>query len=700
MKRRLILQLSLILIGLATLIGIVACQQSPGRSASAPGIMSPAAAELAPGSKGIDLGGAHVDELWIIQRPAAPAKHVQPFDAAPGTGALMAKLAGEEHPVPVPLKHTAVAANVAGYLSTVDVTQQYHNPYDTKIEAVYVFPLPHNAAVNEFVMTMGDRRIRGIIRERQEAERIYAQARSQGHVASLLTQERPNIFTQSIANIEPGKQIDVNIRYYHTLAYVDGWYEFVFPMVVGPRFNPPEAADGVGAVERGAQGTSSQKTEVQYLRPTERSGHDIALTVNIDAGMPIEQVQCRSHAIDTKTLDGNRTSIALAANDRIPNKDFVLRYQVAGKQINSALFAHRNQRGGHFTLMLIPPASLAGTPRQPLEMVFTLDTSGSMSGKPMEQSRAAMRYALRHMDDRDTFQVIRFGNSAEKLFNTPQPATGSNIGRALSYIDRTQAGGGTMMVDGMRASLNFPHDESRLRVVSFMTDGFIGNENEVLAELQRNLGPARIFSFGVGSSTNRYLMEHMARLGNGAAAFLGLDDPAEEVMAAFFERISRAAMTDIQIDWGGMDVSEVYPRRVPDLLVGRPVILTGRFNGGGRAKIRIRGRVGGEMRDIPLAVNFDTPGPAGKAIPPVWARAKIADLGDESIIHTDMNLPPQIRQIALEYGLMSPFTAFIAVDSASRTAGDHGVTVPVPVPVPEGVRYDTTVQEKPAPVPE
>src|SRR5947208_11878295 len=210
---------------------------------------------------------------------------------------MLAKIPRKPREIPLPLEHTEVKALVSGFIATVEVTQQFQNPYDARIEAVYVFPLPHNASVNDFVMTIGERRIRGIIRERREAERIYQEAKERGYVASLLTEERPNIFTQSVANIEPGRAIDVNIKYFHTLDYVDGWYEFVFPMVVGPRFNPPGTTNGIGAVERGGRGASGQSTEVQYLRPHERSGHDISLAVNIDAGVPVEQVECKPHQV-------------------------------------------------------------------------------------------------------------------------------------------------------------------------------------------------------------------------------------------------------------------------------------------------------------------------------------------------------------------------------------------------------------------
>jgi len=245
----------------------------------------------------VELINVSADELWIIAKSEVQPVPLPPDDDGPGCGAMLAKLPKEDKKIPLPLKRTDVKGQISGYIATVDVTQQFHNPYDEKIEAVYVFPLPQNAAINEFIMTIGERRIRGIIRERKEAEKIYRHARSQGYVASLLTQERPNIFTQKVANIEPSKQIDVNIKYFNTLAYVDGWYEFVFPMVVGPRFNPPGFTDGVGAVARGKAGISGQKTEVQYLKPGERSGHDISLAVDIDAGVDIEKLVCKSHVI-------------------------------------------------------------------------------------------------------------------------------------------------------------------------------------------------------------------------------------------------------------------------------------------------------------------------------------------------------------------------------------------------------------------
>ena len=397
--------------------------------------------------------------------------------------------------------------------------------------------------MSDFVMTVGDRKIRGIIREKAEAERIYQAAKSQGYVASLMTQDRPNIFTQSVANIEPGKQIDVNIRYFNTLQYVNGWYEFTFPMVVGPRFNPPDSTGGIGAKAHGsAVEITGQSKESEYLRPDERSGHDIALSVKLNPGVTIEKIESVNHHI-VQSIANGITQVSLSPDDTIPNKDFVLRYKIAGDHLKSALITQRDERGGFFTLMLYPPETLKDIPRTPLEMVFTLDVSGSMEGQPIEQSRSAIRYALTHMRGDDTFQIIRFDSNPQCMSEKPLPATPENIQRALAQINQMEAGGGTMMLDGIKKSLNFQRDPSRLRYIAFLTDGYIGNETEILAEIRKSRADARLFSFGVGSSPNRYLLDGMARIGAGTAAYLSLSDDASKVMGDYFERIAHPAMS-------------------------------------------------------------------------------------------------------------------------------------------------------------
>jgi Ca-activated chloride channel family protein len=681
-----------------TVISPLSAAQDQMQAALIPGQTTPSREEelwvIAKSEGHVQQNGDHGFDMSRTRGNGVSQPAVASEDDLPGTGSLLARLPDQPQgqPVPVPLKHTDVTADIAGYIATVAVTQQYHNPFSSKIEAIYVFPLPHNAAVNEFVMTIGDRHIRGIIRERAEAQRIYDSAKAQGYVASLLTQDRPNIFMQSVANIEPGKEIDIAITYFHTLEYSDGWYEWHFPMVVGPRFNPPGSTEGVGAVPRLAAGASGQKTEVQYLKPTERSGHDISLSVHLDAGVKVEQVEVPSHRTNLRT-EGNLAEVSLQKSDSIPNKDFVLRYRVAGDKLKSAIVASRDKTGGYFSVMLYPPQSLNHLPRKPLELVYVLDCSGSMDGEPIAQAKAAIRCSLTRMRADDTFQIIKFANDAAMMSDKPLAATPANVRRALAYLDESYGGGGTMMMEGIRKALDAPRDESRLRFVCFLTDGFIGNEAEILGEIHQRIGSSRIFSFGVGSSVNRYLLDHMAKMGRGACAYLALNQKAEPVMEAFFERISHPALTDISIDWGGMKVSDVFPDAVPDLFVGRPVILTGKFSGNGVANIRVKGKVGNESQVIPLALDLERAGGPKGSLRPIWARAKIAALADRATWEANSGLGGQIKSLALEYGLMSHFTAFIAVDSTQKTEGNYGTSVAVPVPVPEGVRYDTTVEK-------
>lgn len=641
------------------------------------------------------------EELWIIERlpegaDASPSRD----DNVPGSGALVTSVDGKD--VPVPLAHTAVEASVRGYISSVTLTQQFQNPFDEKIEAVYVFPLPRDAAVNEFIMTIGERRIRGIVREREEAKKIYEAARQRGHTASLLSQTRPNVFTQKVANIEPGNRIDVTIRYLGALEYYDGWYEFVFPMVVGPRYNPPGHVDGVGAVARNGGGSSRQATEVSYLRPEERSGHDISVKLDIDAGVAIESIASPSHDVAFERPSDRTARVTLGAaqpsrpgqSDLIPNKDLVVRFRVAGKQLKSRLMAHRGERDGYFTMMIYPPADLDDVGRVPLDVVFVLDCSGSMSGTPLNQSKACVEHALSLLGRDDTFQIIRFSESASGLGTRPLRATDRNLGRALGYLDSLNSGGGTKMIEGIRAALSFPRQEGRQRVVAFLTDGYIGNETEIFREIDAGLDDARIFSFGVGSSVNRHLLAGLAHFGRGAVAFVGPREDPVPFVDHFFRRVSRPALEKIEIDWGGLEVHDVFPPRPADLFVGRAVLLTGRFRGE-TTGVTIRGRAGGQPLELRVEVDAssDDPGDASShtGIPFVWARRQIQFLARQLARKDSDELRGEILRVALEHGIVSAETSFVAVDALHRSAGDPGRATPVPVRVPDGVRYDTTV---------
>ena len=634
-------------------------------------------------------------ELWVIAK-ADPVLVLDGDTPDPGSGALVANMPSEAdldgaEEIPLPLQHTAVDAAINGHISTVRVKQQFANPFDTKIEAVYVFPLPEKAAVTGFLMIIGERTIRGILREKEEAEAIYRAARDQGYQASLLVQRRPNIFEQKVANIEPGKAIDVDITYFSTLAYKDGWYSFVFPTVVGPRFNPPGHPDPVHALPRGGRTTTPGGTALEYMAPTERSGHDLGITVSIDAGMPIEEITS-AHEITVERDGLASATVQLAQRTTIPNRDFVLDFRIAGAAVKSNLMTYRDPETGegYFSLMMVPPIDTADISRRPMEMVFVIDCSGSMDGRPLAQATEAVATALGQLHPDDTFQIIRFSDDASRFGQAPVPATEENLAAARRYLRSLDSQGGTWMVEGIKAALDFPHDPSRFRFVTFLTDGYIGNETEILAEVHSRIGNARIFSFGVGESVNRYLMERMAKVGRGAVAYLGLNDSADEVMGAFFESVSRAALTDIEIDWDGMTVSDTYPSRLPDLFVGRPLIVAGKFRGEPTA-VTVSGTVDGARRTF--RIEAVEAGRAGLSLAKVWARANITELTDRQATAGDPHgeLRDAIRRIALQHQLASDYTSFVAVDSSEITEGEYGVTMRQAAPVPEGVRYETTV---------
>jgi Uncharacterized protein containing a von Willebrand factor type A (vWA) domain len=393
----------------------------------------------------------------------------------------------DQQPIAFPLKHTNVSAKIAGNLSRVEVTQSFENPFTTTLEAVYIFPLPDEAAVDEMLIKIGDRTLKGNIKKREEAQQIYEQAKQQGRTAGLLEQERDNIFTQSLANIKPCEQIDVIISYSDSLKFTGGNYEFVFPMVVGPRYIP-----GVGIEDPSGGGTAvaplsqNQDTDLvpdasrlnaPILPEGMRSRHDINITVEIDAGVPIQKINSPSHQLQIDHT-GQNARITLAEGDTIPNKDLILRYQVAGKQTQTTVLTQSDERGGHFAVYLIPAIEYAADQIVPKDVVFLIDTSGSQDGMPLMQCQELMRQFINGLNPDDTFSIIDFANTTQQLSALPLANTPQNRAQALQYINQLRADGGTELLQGIQAVLNFPvADVGRLRTVVLLTDGYIGNEN-------------------------------------------------------------------------------------------------------------------------------------------------------------------------------------------------------------------------------
>lgn len=597
-----------------------------------------------------------------------------------------------------PLKHTEVKAEISGFISRVVVTQQFENPFKEKIEAVYTFPLPQNAAVDDMTMIVGDRTVRGKILPREEARVVYEAAKASGHVAGLLDQERPNIFTQSVANIMPGEQIKITISYVETLSYVNGAYEFVFPMVVGPRYIPGEQSRNHRRSGGGFSNDTDRVPDASRITPRPlpagmRSGHDISLDVTLDAGLIIDNLSSKSHPVDIQRPDVHSARLKLKGNSTIPNKDFILRYDVAGQAIQDAVLTHRSEKGGFFTMILQPPERVMPEDVTPKELVFVLDTSGSMNGFPIEKAKETMRLALDNLYPSDTFNLITFAGDTEILFPEPVPATAANMRKAQAFLRSRSGSGGTEMMTAIKAALKPSDDQSHMRIVCFMTDGYVGNDMEIISEVQKHQN-ARVFAFGIGESVNRFLLDKMAAAGRGEVEYVALGDDGSAAARRFHERVRNPLLTDISIEWNGLPVADVYPQRIPDLFGAKPVVVTGRFTSPGRATIRLKGKMAGEdfVRDVP--VELPETMASHDVLASLWARARVDNLMDQDYQGAQTgnmraDLKDTITQIGVEYRLMTQFTSFVAVEEMIVTDGGQPRRIDVPVEVPEGVNPET-----------
>jgi len=623
-----------------------------------------------------------------------------------------------------------VEADIVGFVAHVTVRQVFHNPTNQKIEAVYVFPLPQDAAVDDMVMLVGDRRIVAEMKEREEARRVYEAARAAGHIASLLDQERPNIFTQAVANIEPGVEVAIEISYIETLKYEDGRFEWVFPMVVGPRYIPGHPLLKVPPVPLEQQGKvsgldASQHPQEPYepkgtgwspdtdrvpdasritppvVKPGYRAGHDISLTVTIDAGLPIVDLGSVLHQIAVQRLDGRAESpvrVTLPNLAEIPNRDFILHYRLGTEQIGDALLVHQDQRGQFFTLILQPPQRVVPAQLVPRELIFVLDTSGSMSGFPIEKAKEVMSRLIGSMRPADTFNVITFSGDTRILWNLPRPATPANVAEAQQFLASRHGGGGTEMMKAINAALT-PTPVLRdpgvmsLRIACFLTDGYVGNDMEIIGAVKRNAGTTRVFSCGIGNSVNRFLLDSMAAAGRGEVEYVTLQSDVEAAVQRLHERILAPVLTDIQIDWGELPVTEVYPAHIPDLFSAKPIMVHGRLTSPASGTVTLRGNTGAGPFEQLVQLQWPQRPPDHAALPSLWARAKVADLmmQDYGALQTGQfpaDLKRQVIALGLEYRLVTQFTSFVAVEELTVTVGGQPTKITVPVEMPDGVSYE------------
>ncbi|XRC95341.1 VIT and VWA domain-containing protein [Ottowia sp. VDI28] len=604
----------------------------------------------------------------------APAKAESPYffvqGAQPGVDAL-------------PLKRTDVKVNISGVIADVVVTQHYKNEGTMPIEAKYIFPGSTKAAVNGLNVRVGERLVAAQIREKQQARVEYDDAKRQGKTAALLEQHRPNVFQMNVANILPGDDVQVELRYNELLVPEEGQYQFVFPTVVGPRY--------------AGSGTAAEGFPAQPVLHANQPGPS-AFNLKLELASPIgiQEIRSPSHAIDTE-MQGQRASVQLAASasrgaSQSNNRDFILDYRLAGAQIQSGVLLQRGEKENFFLAMVQPPKAVPPAAITPREYVFVVDISGSMHGFPLDTAKALMRELLGNLKAGDTFNVLLFSGSNRFLAPHSVPATPANVDAAIRTIEQMGGSGSTELLPALRRVYAEPKPADLSRTVVVVTDGYVTVESEAFALVRKHLGRANVFAFGIGSAVNRHLMEGLARAGMGEPFVITQPNEAKAQAERFRRMIDSPVLTSVTARFEGLDVYDVEPPVLPDVLAERPVIVFGKWREpsqagkpGAEPKLLIEGRAASGEYSQALPVDLRGVDASSTALRYLWARHRIAALSDEEALTGGDAQKAAITRLGLDYNLLTQYTSFIAVDKVVRNPGGQGATANQPSPLPEGV---------------
>jgi Ca-activated chloride channel family protein len=581
----------------------------------------------------------------------------------------------------LPLKATEVAVKISGVIADVTVTQTYRNEGQRAIEAKYVFPGSSKAAVSGLNVRLADRLITAQIREKQQAQIEYDSAKKEGKTAALLEQHLPNVFQMNVANILPGDDVKVELRYTELLVPQSGNYAFVFPTVVGPRYNSPQS-------ENAQAGWAAQPTLRAGVAPATR----FSLKASIETPMGLKEVRSPTHAIAVKKSDADRhADVVLTADGRpADNRDFVLDYRLAGDRIESGLMLYKGQGadGGtenFFLAMIEPPKAVAASAISPRDYIFVVDISGSMHGFPLDTAKTVLERLIGGLRPSDTFNVLLFSGSSKMLAPKSVPATRANIAQALDTIQNYRGSGSTELIPALKRVYAEPKEENVSRTVVLVTDGYVTVEREAFELVRTNLSKANVFAFGIGASVNRSLMEGIARAGMGEPFIITDPVQAPEQAARFKRMVESPVLTNVKLRFGGLDVYDVEPQALPDVLGERPVIVFGKWRGEPRGRVIVEGRGASGPYRSELAID---PGMRqdSAALRTLWARHRIQSLSDQEALEGGSAFKQRITDLGLQYSLLTQYTSFIAVDKVVRNlAPQNGAEVKQPLPLPQGV---------------
>ena len=577
----------------------------------------------------------------------------------------------------LPLKMTHADVNISGVIADVRVVQVYKNEGKSVLEALYIFPASTRAAVYDMKMTIGERVIQAKIKERKNARQEYEQAVREGRTASLLEQQRPNVFQMNVGNILPGDEIKVELSYTELLTAEEKIYTFVYPTVVGPRYTN----------QSGAESRADQWIKNPYLQEGEDPTYGFDIDVDISAGLPIQEIFSPSHDININYKGVDEALIALSnGGSKTGNRDFILKYRLAGNEISPGLLLYKGVEENFFLMMLQPPNRIRTNEIPSREYIFIVDVSGSMNGFPLDISKQLLRNLIGNLRQGDRFNVLLFAAGSSIMTEKSLPATQENINRAIQLIERERGGGGTELLPALKRALSLPREEGISRTVVIATDGYVSVEKESFDLIRHNLGKANIFPFGIGSSVNRFLIEGMARAGMGEPFVITRKEDANEMANKFREYISSPVLTQIRYDIEGFNVYDVEPVTIPDVFSERPVLLFGKWRGNLEGEITIKGNIAQDKNYL-KTIHVSDYDAAGKnsALKYLWARHRIAMLADYNQISPNDERVQDILNLGLTYNLLTDYTSFIATDTQIRNQGGTVTTVQQPLPLPYGV---------------
>ncbi len=577
----------------------------------------------------------------------------------------------------LPLKDTRVEIAVSGVIADVKVVQTYRNEGSRPINASYVFPASTRAAVYAMRMRIGDQVVVAKIKERETAKQEFDKAKQEGKSASLLEQDRPNVFSMSLANIMPQDQVEIELRYTELLVPTDGIYEVVFPTVVGPRYSSQKESATV---------KEDRWVKSPYLPMGQKPASTLHISARVAAGMPIQDLSCPSHKIIPLWQGASLADVTLDEADAFQgNRDFVLQYRLAGNQIASGLLLFQGQDENFFLYMAQPPQRVAMEDIPPREYIFVVDISGSMTGFPLNTSKQLLRDLIGQLRPNDMFNVVLFAGDASVLAPKSLPANQENIAGATRLIDEQRGGGGTELLAALQQAMAIPRDTNISRSIVLVTDGYISAEDGVFDYIRNNLDRCNVFSFGIGSSVNRYLIEGIARAGMGEPFVVTKEDEAAGIAAKFREYIQTPVLTDIKIRSVGFDTYDVHPAHFPDLLAQRPVILFGKWRGPVTGTFELTGKTGRGDYVTHLDVASSQPDESNRALRYLWARSRIAELSDYGAGSIGADDVKEITALGLKYSLLTKYTSFIAVLEQVRNPLGSAQDVKQPSPLPLGV---------------